>query len=126
MSTNPNIEPIVRHRQSVASQDCPYGEVQRIVTGGEGGVANVHVVRVTRGLPHVHTGYSEIYYVLAGTGTLTLSGRPEAVRPGSVAVIPAGVPHAVEADGDEPLEFIIFGTPPMRLDDPRARPEKAV
>jgi hypothetical protein len=33
---------------------------------------------------------------------------------------PAGVPHSLEAlDGD--LEFVIFGTPPMAMEDERAR-----
>jgi hypothetical protein len=39
-------------------------------------------------------------------------------------VIPAGVPHELCAAGAGPLEFVIFGTPPMAIDDPRARPER--
>ena len=60
-------QPLVSHRDETAPTDCPYGHVQRIVTGGEGGVANVHVVRVTEGATHVHTGYDEVYYVLSGS-----------------------------------------------------------
>ena len=26
--------------------ECPFGHVQRMVTGGEGGIANVHVVKI--------------------------------------------------------------------------------
>ena len=52
-------EPLVHHRDKTPPVDCPFGHVQRIVTGGEGGVANVHVVKITRGTPHVHTGYDE-------------------------------------------------------------------
>ena len=62
---------MVRHRDKVQS-GCPFGHVQRIVTGGDGGIANVHVVRITKGTPHLHQGYDEVYYVLAGTGTITL------------------------------------------------------
>ena len=47
------------------------------------------------------------------------------LRPGSVAVIPAGVLHSLEASEGEELEFVIFGTPPMAMDDERARAEKA-
>ena len=78
--------------------DCPFGHVQRIVTGGAGGVANVHVVKITKGTPHLHTGYDEVYYVLSGTGTITLGQETHPLRPGSVAVIPAGVPHSLEAE----------------------------
>ena len=36
--------PVVRHREETPAIECPFGHVQRIVTGGEGGIANVHVV----------------------------------------------------------------------------------
>ena len=117
-------QPIVHHRDQTPPIDCPFGHVQRIVTGGEGGVANVHVVRVTKGTTHVHTGYDEVYYVLSGSGTITLDRDTHPLRPGSVIVIPAGVPHSLEASPGEELEFIIFGTPPMSIDDDRARPKK--
>ncbi|HBO44201.1 MAG TPA: hypothetical protein DD670_09760 [Planctomycetaceae bacterium] len=117
-------QPIVRQLDETEPIDCPFGHVRRIVTGGEGGVANVHVVQVTKGTPHVHAGYDEIYYVLSGSGTITLGQETHPLRPGSVAVIPAGVPHALEANSDEQLEFVIFGTPPMAIDDERAKPRR--
>jgi mannose-6-phosphate isomerase-like protein (cupin superfamily) len=118
--TNPT--PIVRYRDQTQPSHCPYGRVERIVTGGEGGIANVHVVHVTEGKPHVHAGYHEVYYVLSGHGRITLDGREHLLRPGSVAVIPAGVSHALEAEPWDALEFVIFGTPPMSVEDDRARP----
>lgn len=117
-------QPLVHHRDQAPAIDCPFGHVQRIVTGGEGGVANVHVVTVTKGAPHVHAGYDEVYYVLSGTGTITLDQEMHSLRPGSVVVIQAGVPHSLEAHPGEELEFIIFGTPPMAMDDDRAKPKK--
>jgi len=42
---------LVRHRDRPSPIDRPFGHVQQIVTGGEGGVVNVGVVRVTQGLP---------------------------------------------------------------------------
>ena len=96
------------------------------MTGGEGGVANVHVVKITKGTPHLHQGYDEVYYVLSGTGTITLGQETVPLRPGSVAVIPVGVPHSLEAEPGQQLEFVIFGTPPMTMDDERARPVKPV
>jgi mannose-6-phosphate isomerase-like protein (cupin superfamily) len=116
--------PLVRHQNETAPLDCPYGQVQRIVTGGDGGVANVHVVRVTQGTTHVHEAYDEVYYVLSGSGTITLGSDTHPLRPGSVAVIPAGVPHALAAAEGQTLEFVIFGTPAMDINDERARPKK--
>jgi mannose-6-phosphate isomerase-like protein (cupin superfamily) len=118
-------EPLVRHRDTTAPVECPFGQVQRIVTGGEGGIANVHVVKITKGLPHVHAGYDEVYYVLSGTGSVMLEGKASPLRPGSVVVIPAGLPHSLEADLGQELEYVIFGTPQMAIDDERARPRKA-
>jgi quercetin dioxygenase-like cupin family protein len=67
-----------------------------------------------------------VYYVLSGTGTITLGQETHPLRPGSVAVIPAGVPHSLAAEPGQELEFVIFGTPPMTMDDERARPVKLV
>jgi mannose-6-phosphate isomerase-like protein (cupin superfamily) len=119
-----NQAPLVRQRDQTAPTECPFGHVQRIVTGGQGGVANVHVVQVTQGLRHVHAAYDEVYYVLSGRGTITLDERTSRLRPGSVVVIPAGVPHALAAEPGQPIEFIIFGTPPVAIDDERARPRE--
>ena len=116
--------PLVHHRDQTPPLDCPFGHVQRIVTGGEGGVANVHVVKITKGTPHLHQSYDEVYYVLSGMGTITLGEETHPLRPGSVAVIPAGVLHSLEAASGQELEFVIFGTPPMSIDGEKARPRK--
>ena len=55
--------------------------------------------------------------------TITLGQETHPLRPGSVAVIPAGVLHSLEASAEEELEFVIFGKPPMAIDDDRAKPE---
>ena len=116
--------PLVRYRDRVDSQPCPYGEVTRVVTGGDGGIANVHVVKVTKGGRHYHEAYAETYYVLGGTGSIRLGDEEHALRPGAVVVIPPGLPHDLEADEGSELEFIIFGTPAMPIDDERAKPRK--
>jgi quercetin dioxygenase-like cupin family protein len=113
---------LVRYEDETEEIPCPYGNVRRVVTGGEWAVANVHVVRITRGGRHLHTEYDETYYVLAGTGTITLGEATHALRPGAVVTIPAGLPHALDADEGSTLEFVIFGTPGMPIGDERARP----
>lgn len=117
-------EPIVRYTDQAAPIDCPYGHVRRTVTGGAGGIANVHVVRVTAGGAHVHDAYDEVYYCLEGRGRITLDGTDHPLRPGAVVVIPRGCVHSLQADEGQTLEFVIFGTPPMSADDPRFTPRK--
>lgn len=114
--------PVLRHEGDVEPIACPYGTVRRIVTGGEGGVANVHLVEVTEGGAHYHNAYDEVYYVLAGAGTLTAGELSGTLRPGTVAVIPAGCVHALKADAGHTLRFLIVGTPPGSIDHPDARP----
>jgi mannose-6-phosphate isomerase-like protein (cupin superfamily) len=117
--------PLVKYRDETPPADWPFGRMQRIVTGGEGGVANVHVAGTRQLPPFFHTGYDEVYFVLSGTGTVTLDGTTSPLRPGSVVVIPAGVRHSLEASKGEELEFVIFGTPPVPIDDDRAKPRRA-
>jgi mannose-6-phosphate isomerase-like protein (cupin superfamily) len=118
-------QPLVRHRDETPSADWAFGEMQRIVTGGEGGVANVQVAKCDGLPPFFHTGYDEVYYILSGTGVVTLDGKAYPLRPGSVVVIPAGTSHALEIDPGQELEFVIFGTPPIAIDDDRAKPRRA-
>ena len=113
---------IVRYRDKTENVSCPYGQVERIVTGGEGGIANVHVVTVSKGNKHYHNSYDEVYYILSGHGTISLNEETHSLTPGAVVVIPAGVPHALSAEPGEELEFIIFGTPPVSIDSPEAAP----
>ena len=51
------------------------------------------------------------------TGTIAIGQEVHPLRPGSVAVIPAGVPHSLEASAGSELEFVIFGTPPMAMEE---------
>ena len=118
--------PVVGYLDETPALSCPYGDVRRVVTGGAGGVANVHVVEVSMGTTHYHEEYDEVYYVLEGRGTLNIGGEIYSLRPGAVAVIPRGVPHSLEAPSQNGgrLKFIIFGTPAMAIDDSRAEPRK--
>ncbi len=117
-------EAVVRYEDETPSQECPYGTATRVVTDGLGGIANVHVIEVTEGGAHYHSGYDEVYYVLSGSGTLKVDGEEFRLRPGAVAVIPADAVHSLIADKGASLRFVIFGTPAMSVDDPRFMPRK--
>ena len=60
---------------------------QRTVTGGGGQVCQRPSREDHQGTPHLHEGYGEVYYVLAGSGTITLGQGDHRLRPGSVAVV---------------------------------------
>ena len=117
-------QPLVRHRDDTPQADWPFGQMQRIVAGGEGGIANISAAKLKSLPPFYHTGYDEIYYILSGTGMVKLNGEPSRLQPGSVVVIPAGVSHSLEADPGQELEFVIFGSPPIPIEDERAKPRR--
>lgn len=59
---------------------------------------------------HVHDDTEQVFYVMEGTGTLTL-GRDKAqeqfrVQPGQVVLIPPCTPHSIRADKDVPLRYL--------------------
>jgi mannose-6-phosphate isomerase-like protein (cupin superfamily) len=54
----------------------------------------------------------EIYYVLQGTGTMTIEGEAVALTPGDAVLVPPGVDHGLVNDGSEPLRLVLlFGAP---------------
>jgi quercetin dioxygenase-like cupin family protein len=48
----------------------------------------------------------EIYYILAGAGTLTINGVPHDVSVGSSVFIPGNAEHGIENGGTEPLKLL--------------------
>ena len=114
--------PVVRYAREDGGVPCPYGTADRIITGGLGGIANVHVIRATRGDEHYHSGYHEVYFVLSGHGEISLDGEVFELRPGAAVTIPSGVVHALKASPGEVLQFVIFGTPAMSVEDERFLP----
>jgi mannose-6-phosphate isomerase-like protein (cupin superfamily) len=58
--------------------------------------------------PHVHHGFEECMYVLAGEGrTLTASGS-HPVRQGDTILIPSDEPHVTRNTGTVPLVLLCF------------------
>jgi mannose-6-phosphate isomerase-like protein (cupin superfamily) len=55
---------------------------------------------------HVHPNLDEVLYVVAGDGAVRIGDQTTAVSPGSLTVIPRGVPHAIERRGKNPLVVI--------------------
>jgi mannose-6-phosphate isomerase-like protein (cupin superfamily) len=114
----------VHYLDQTPAIDCPHGQVRRIVTGGQFGAPNMHLVQVTRGGEHFHRDYDELYYVISGTGELKMDGKSYELRPGAVVGIPAGVVHELNANENQVLEFLIVGLPGMPINDDRAAPCK--
>lgn len=68
-------------------------------------------------LRHRHRVAEEVYYVLAGAGTLEVAARIERVGPGDARLIPAGAEHRATCLGAEPLVILCACAPPYRDED---------
>lgn len=56
--------------------------------------------------PHYHTDLEEIYYVLSGSGLLTIDDEQKEISRGDVVHIPPPAPHTLLNTGNVPLRFI--------------------
>ena len=50
---------------------------------------------------HRHSDATHVLYIISGHGTITLDGKPVALKPGTIVHIPQGVVHNVRAEGGE-------------------------
>ena len=57
--------------------------------------------------PHYHKKSTELYYVLKGQGTVSLDGKEENVKKGTIIHIPPGVVHG--ANGK--MRVLVIGIP---------------
>ena len=56
--------------------------------------------------PHYHRQTEEIYYILRGTGMMTIDGESRPVGPLDAIAIPPGQIHTILNTGSEPLVFL--------------------
>lgn len=60
---------------------------------------------------HFHTTQEEIYYILEGSGSITIGGETTAVSAGDMVFSPADVPHSVAASDDERMVMFFVKGP---------------
>jgi mannose-6-phosphate isomerase-like protein (cupin superfamily) len=65
---------------------------------------------------HVLTS-SEVYYFLAGQGTMAIDGEADSVEAGSVVYVPPGAQQSLENTGTTDVEFLCLVDPAWRLED---------
>lgn len=60
---------------------------------------------------------SEVYYIIAGQGRLTIDDSVVAVKAGSVIYVPPGGKQSLENNGSTAIEFLCLVDPAWRLED---------
>jgi mannose-6-phosphate isomerase-like protein (cupin superfamily) len=68
-------------------------------------------------LLHRHGESEELYFVLAGTGRMTLGDAEFSVAPGDTILIPPGTPHRLHNEGGETLRLLCACAPAYRHED---------
>lgn len=75
----------------------PHGIASRVLARAEGGTLTLFAFDGGEGLSEHSTPYDALVLVLEGTLALTIGGQPISATTGTIVLMPANVPHAVEA-----------------------------
>jgi mannose-6-phosphate isomerase-like protein (cupin superfamily) len=102
-----------RDPSEVASWKETCGEIRCLIEEKDGAAAEVHHVRIHDARLHYHEHTDEVYYTIAGTGTMVLDGEEISLHPGVVVYVPRGVRHKAKGD----LTVLVVCIPPGVLGD---------
>jgi len=104
----PNI--LVRHEGGVPRERSQCGWRDRLISREDAELnpaAWAHAVDIDGAKPHFHKAATELYYVLEGSGTLSLDGVEYDMRKGSLAHISPGVVHSARGK----MRVLVIGIP---------------
>ena len=83
-------------------------EMLELTDGGYLELANEFEVAVGGEVfPHTHPTH-EFYFVMTGTGVMTIAGEERDVSPGDLVYIPPDQVHSLRPTGDEPIHCFCF------------------
>src|SRR5262249_44766173 len=69
--------------------------------------------------PHHHEVLEEIYFILSGTGVMTIGDETRAVGAGDAIYIPTGQRHTLTNTGAEPMRIVLVCGPAFYFEDHR-------
>lgn len=67
--------------------------------------------------PHHHNELEEIYYILSGTGLMTVGDERQPVGPGDAIFVPRGNRHTLENTGPDPIRLLLVCGPAFYKED---------
>ena len=100
----------IRHEGDTPRERSACGWRDRLISHEDAPLhpaAWVHAVDIDGAKLHYHKVATELYYVLAGEGTVSLDGEAHAVRQGSLVHIPPGVVHGATGT----MRVLVVGIP---------------
>ena len=69
------------------------GQIRPLIEAADEAAAEVHHVEIENAKLHYHERTDEVYYIIAGSGTMVLDEEVIEVHPGVVVYVPRGTPH---------------------------------
>ena len=69
------------------------GQIRCLIEEKDGAGVEVHHVQIHDAKLHFHARTDEVYYVIAGRGTMTMNEEEIELHPGVVVYVPRGVRH---------------------------------
>jgi len=88
----------LRYLEDAEEERSACGSRRRLLSVGDGTAAFAHLVRIYDSTPHYHKETTELYYVVEGSGTMTLDGEDVSLRAGACLELKPGVVHSVRGD----------------------------
>ncbi len=61
---------------------------------------------------HKHEAEEHAFYILSGSGIITVDGERIPVEPGDAVFVPPGALHQVSSTGGAPLKYLVIYAPP--------------
>jgi len=65
-----------------------------------------------KGAAHKHTDNEHCWYILSGTGTITIEGKSYKMEPQTAVFAPANKMHQIDVDPEEDLTYVLIYAPP--------------
>jgi mannose-6-phosphate isomerase-like protein (cupin superfamily) len=98
---------LMRRLSEVQEERGVCGFRRTLITAADTPAVNVSHLRIDNSRYHYHGQMTELYYVLSGSGTITLDGDTYPVQAGDIVLIRPGVWHTSEGD----MNVLITGVP---------------
>ncbi len=107
---------IVNHRDTVPFTTVDGSTIRELLAHRNSAIRNQSLAeaRLPPGratIPHHHAIVEEIYYILTGTGAMTLGDETHPVGPGDAIAIPPGARHTIRNIGRDELVFLCCCAP---------------
>ena len=98
---------LIRRLSEVPEERGVCGFRRTLITADDSPAANVSHLRIDDSRYHYHRQMTELYYVLTGSGTITLDGETYPVQQGDIVLIRPGVWHTSAGE----MDVLITGVP---------------